>query len=93
MIVEGEFYKLKPIDDHSIRFDLELLYNISGKNPRKEFKNAGYGYSLDSAIKAIIAFAIHNKYSKEEVITLNKYLNEFREISEQIKKEITYYTE
>ena len=41
MEIVGDFYKLTPVNEHSTKFDLELLYEIGGKNPRKEFKNAG----------------------------------------------------
>jgi len=89
MIIEGEFYRLTPIDDHCFRFDLELLYNIGGKNPRKEFKNAGYGYTLDNAIKSIVAHAVYNKYDKVEIVTLKQYLKDVKDIYEEIKKEIS----
>lgn len=89
MIIEGEFYRLTPIDDHCFRFDLELLYNIGGKNPRKEFKNSGYGMTLDNCIKAISAHAVYGKYDKEEIITLKQYLNDVKDVYEKIKKEIS----
>jgi hypothetical protein len=88
MIIEGEFYRLTPVNEHSIMFDLELLYDIGGKNPRQEFKIAGYGYRLDSAIKTIIAYRINKKF-KESTLTLKQYLDEFKKISEEIKQEIS----
>lgn len=90
MVIEGDVYKLTPTSEHCVNFTLELLYNIGGKNPRKEFKIAGYGYSLEGAIKAIIAFKISDNH-KDDVITLKQYLNEFKQISEEIKQEISNY--
>jgi len=89
MIIEGTFYRLTPLNDHSLMFDLELLYKISGKNPRDEFKIAGYGMPLNSCIKAITAHAVYNKYNKSEIITLKQYLLEVKKVYEEIKKEIS----
>lgn len=88
MIIEGSFYKLTPISDSSPRFDLELLYDIGGKNPRKEFKVEGYGYPLESAIERCIHFATRKKFSKDEIITLGKYLDEFKKTKKEIESEI-----
>ena len=74
MQIIGDIYKLTPINEHSPMFDLELLYDIGGKNPRQEFKVAAYGISLEHAIKRIIAFAINKKLG-EEVVSLKKFLN------------------
>ena len=87
MIIEGPFYRLTPLNDHSPHFDLELLYDIGGKNPRKEFKVAGYAYNLDSAIKAIIRYATSKKLGNQ-VVTLKQYLDEFKSISEEIRQSI-----
>jgi hypothetical protein len=89
MIIEGNFYRLTPIDDRCFRFDLELLYDIGGKNPRKEFKNAGYGMSLPNCVKSIAAHAVYKKYDKDEIISLKQYLKDVEEIYEEIKKEIS----
>ena len=53
-IVEKDF-KLKPINECSTLFDLELLYSVKprGGEERFEFKNAGYGMTLERAIKKI----------------------------------------
>lgn len=88
MEIVGDFYKLTPVNEHSTKFDLELLYEIGGKNPRKEFKNAGYGYTLEHAIKAIIMFAINNNYDS---LTLKEFLDEYKKQSELLRKSIDSY--
>ena len=87
MIIEGSFYRLTPLNDHSPHFDLELLYKVGGKNPRSEFKIAGYGYNLDHAIKAIIRYAV-NQHFGDQVVTLKQYLDEYRKAAEDIKRSI-----
>ena len=62
MVIEGPFYRLTPISESSPRFDLELLYDIGGKNPRKEFKVEGYGYPLEAAIERCRHYAVRKKF-------------------------------
>lgn len=83
MVIEGSFYRVTPVNDHSAFFDLELLYEIGGKNPRKEFKAVAYGLRLDSVINDIIRYGINNKY-KDEVITFKQYVDEYKKQREQI---------
>lgn len=87
MIITGEFYRLTPINDHSSKFDLELLHEIGGKNPRKEFKIVGYGLSLENAIARAIAFGINKRFG-EEVVTLKQFLNVYKEESDKIRQEL-----
>ena len=54
MIIQGEFYQLIPVDESSLFFDLKLLHKVGGKNPREEFKDAGYGLTLTTAIKKCV---------------------------------------
>lgn len=78
MEIVGDDYKLTPSkSDGALLWDLELLYEIKSKSggTRTEFKNAGYGYTLKSAIKRIINYRIT---SKEETITLKEYLTRFQ---------------
>ena len=89
MIIEGKFYKLTPVSDISNFYDLELLYNIGGKNPRQEYKIAAYGITLPHAIKCIIRYTINNKFNTD-TITLKQYLDEFKKIKTTIEKEIDY---
>lgn len=81
MVIQGEFYQLIPVNEHSLLFDLKLLYKVKGKNPREEYKDAGYGLSLESALKKCVQYAISNKF---EVLSLKEYLEEFRNLSNEI---------
>lgn len=82
MVIQGDFYQLTPVNEHSLLFDLKLLYKIGGKNPREEYKDAGYGLSLESAIKKCIQYALNNKY---EVLSLKEYLDEFQKMQKEFK--------
>ena len=66
MIIQGDFFRLTPSGEHSLLFDLELLHTVKGKNAREEYKIAGYGISLETAIKKCIQYALNNKF---EVLT------------------------
>lgn len=88
MIIEGPFYKITPVNDSSPFFDLELLYDIGGKNPRKEFKIEGYGYTLETAIDRCCRYAVSKKYDKEEIITLKQYIDEYKKAFKEIKSEL-----
>lgn len=81
MVIQGDFYQLIPVNEHSLLFDLKLLYKVKGKNPREEYKDAGYGLSLESALKKCVQYAISNKF---EVLSLKEYLEEFKNISNEI---------
>ena len=83
MIIEGDFYKIKPIDNCSCLFDLELLYEIKGKNPRKEFKNVGYGMPMHRVLEKMISYSVTNKLP--DTATLKDYLNAFKEESNTIR--------
>lgn len=89
MIIQGNFYRIEPINDTSPLWDLYLLRKVNSKtNPREEFQLEGYGMPLDSAIGRIIRYAINSKYGKDEVTTLKEYLNVFKQIQEEIYKEV-----
>ena len=89
MIIQGNFYRIEPINDTSPLWDLYLLRKVNSKtNPREEFQLEGYGMPLDSAIGRIIRYAINSKYGKDEITTLKKYLNVFKQIKEEIYKEV-----
>lgn len=83
MVIQGEFFRLTPVNEHSIQWDLELLYKIKGKNPREEYKDAGYGLSLETAIKKCIQYAITQKF---ETLSLKQYLEEYRKIQQDIEQ-------
>ena len=89
MIIQGNFYRIEPINDTSPLWDLYLLRKVNSKtNPREEFQKEGYGMPLDSAIGRIIRYAINSKYGKDEITTLKEYLNVFKQIKEEIYKEV-----
>ena len=89
MIIQGNFYRIEPINDNSSLWDLYLLRKVNSKtNPREEFQLEGYGMPLDSAIGRIIRYAINSKYGKDEITTLKEYLNVFKQIQEEIYKEV-----
>lgn len=89
MIIQGNFYQIEPINDTSPLWDLYLLRKVNSKtNPREEFQLEGYGMPLDSAIGRIIRYAINSKYGKDEITTLKEYLNVFKQIKEEIYKEV-----
>lgn len=92
MIIEEHDYRLIQVSDSSTFWDLELLHVIKpkGKEPRKEFKNEGYGMSIEHAIKRIINFRIHNKYS-EEVIQMKDYLKEYKDQINKLEKLFDIY--
>lgn len=81
MVIQGEFFRLTPVSEHSLCYDLDLLYEIKGKNPRKEYKNAGYGVPLETALKKCIQYALNQKF---EVLTLREYLDEFKKMQKEI---------
>ena len=87
MIIQGEIYRLTPINEHSPKYDLELLHDIGGKNPRQEFKVVAYGVSLDRALERII-FCATNKRLGEEVVSLKEFLNVYKEESSKIRREL-----
>lgn len=85
-IVEKDF-KLKPIDDNSPMFDVELLYQIKprGGEPRLEFKNVAYGCSLESAIRKIAHYRVCCNH-REEAIRLKTYFEEYKKELDELKK-------
>ena len=85
MVIDGKFFKLIPVNEHSVFFDLELLYDVGGKNPRKEYKVAGYGLTLEYALEKAANYAVNKKF-KDETITLKQYLNALKEIKDDIKQ-------
>ena len=87
MIIQGEFYRLTPINEHSPKYDLELLHDIGGKNPRQEFKVVAYGVSLERALESTILFATNKKLG-EEVVSLKEFLNAYKEESNKVREEL-----
>lgn len=85
MVIQGEFFQLTPVNEHSLQWDLKLLYKIGGKNPREEYKDAGYGLTLENAIRKCIQYALNQRF---EVLSLKEYLDEFKRLQEEIKSQL-----
>ena len=85
MMIQGEFFQLTPVSEASLLFDLKLLHEIKGKNPRKEYKDAGYGLTLEHALKKCTQFAINERY---EILSLKEYLEAFKQIQKEIGLQI-----
>ena len=85
-IVEKDF-KLKPINDNSPFFDLELLYVVKprGGESRLEFKNVGYGMTMTNAIKKIAHYRVNCNH-REEAIRLKTYFDEYKKELDKLKK-------
>lgn len=81
MVIQGDFYQIIPSGESSMFFDLKLLHKVKGKNPRDEFKDAGYGLTLQSAINKCIQYALQNKF---ETLSLKEYLDEFTKMQEEL---------
>ncbi len=86
MTIEEQDFKLIQSNSTSTCFDLELLSIVNkGKtNERTEFKNVGYGMTLEKALHTIIMNRINNKY--EGSINLKTFLKEFKEELNNLKK-------
>lgn len=87
MIIEESDFKLTPVDESSLLFNLELLYSIKSKDgsKRSEFKVDSYGITLEHAIKKIVRYRVNKKYKEEEVITLTTYINDIKDEFKKIK--------
>jgi len=81
MIIAEEDFKLYPVVNSACLFDLELLYIVKAKSKdaRKEFKNCGYGITLEHAIKKIIIHRINNKYDSNSIISLKQYIKDYKQ--------------
>lgn len=83
--IEESDFRLTQVSDTSIFWDLELLCTIrpKDKEPRQEFKQSGYGLTMEHAIKKIANFRIANKHPN--AINMKTYLSEYKKIIEEIK--------
>ena len=86
MIIEENDFRLIPVSDSSLQYDLELLYKIQpkGKEARLEFKNVAYGVGLEYAIKKIAHYRGYSKHN-EEAIKLKTDFKEFKEELDSLK--------
>lgn len=88
MTIQGDFYRIEPINDNSPLYDLYLLRTIKSKtNPRDEFQLEGYGMPMEAVIGRIIRYAINSKF-KDEIVTLENYLNVYKQIKEEITERV-----
>lgn len=80
MIIEEDDFRLSQINEHSPKWDLELIHIVrpKGKEPRKEFKVAGYGLPLEGALERIIQHRLHNKH-QEDAVRLKDYLQDYKD--------------
>lgn len=83
MIIEESDFRLT--ESSGPFWDLELLYTIKpkGKPERQEFKDAGYGMTLEHCIKRII---IHRLEQKQEVYSLKGFLEDYRQEINRLEK-------
>lgn len=86
MVIEEKDFRLIPNSDSSLRYDLELLYEVhpKGKEARLEFKNVAYGITLEYAIKKIAHYKVCCRHN-EEAIKLLTYFKEFKEELDSLK--------
>lgn len=86
MIIEEKDFRLTPVKDGGDIFDLELLRTINkGKSTERQvFKTAAYGVSLPAAIRYIINARVVEKFPG--IIDLKTYLEEYKNILDEIKK-------
>lgn len=87
MEISEKDFKLKPISDDCPIFNLELLYVIKprGMEARLEFKNAGYGMSMENAIKRIAHYRVSCNH-KDEAIKISTYFQEYKKELDNLKK-------
>lgn len=85
MIIEESDFRLIPVKESGLLFDLELLkvINKGKENERTEFKNIAYGITIESALKYIANARINSKYN--DSISLKQYLQEYKDIINSIK--------
>lgn len=87
MIIEEHDFRLTPCSESSSMFDLDLLYVVNkGKdNERTEFRNAGYGLSIEHALRKVAMSRLEKKYG-EGTMSLAEFLKEFKEEVAKIKQ-------
>lgn len=85
MVIEESDFRLIPVKESGLLFDLELLkvINKGKENERTEFKNIAYGITIESALKYIANARINAKYN--DSISLKQYLQEYKDIINSIR--------
>lgn len=89
MIIAEKLFRLESVDENTPRFNLELLYVVNkGKsNERMEFKQCGYGLTLDYAIKKIAHYMVELKH-KDTAIKLKQYFSDFKTAIDELTKSL-----
>lgn len=66
-------------------WDLELLYTVKpkGKPERQEFKDSGYGMTLEHCIQKVIH---HRMEQKQESYSLKEFIQGYKEELDKLKK-------
>lgn len=74
VIEESDFRMTKALGTF---WDLELLYTVKpkGKPERQEFKDAGYGMTLEHCMKKVI---YHRMGQKKESYTLKEFIQDYK---------------
>lgn len=87
IVIKEEDFRLTQDSNSSMFWNLELLTVIRPKNKeaRKEFKQCGYGLTLEHAIKKIINYKIASRHQNES-ITFKAYLKDYKTLVSQITK-------
>lgn len=85
MTITEKDYRLT-LNDNNNTWDLELLYHVKpkGKAERDEFRSAGYGISMEHAMKKIINYKIAKAYP--DTLAYRQYLNEYKHLTDQLYK-------
>lgn len=86
MIIQGSDYRFIPVSSSSSSFNVELLKTINTRTGeiKEEFENVAYGVTLEYAIQRVIRYRIYKKH-KDQIITLQTYLDEYRQEVQNIK--------
>lgn len=77
MVIEEADFRMTSVASGPF-WDLELLYTVrpKGKPERQEFKDAGFGMSLETCIRKVVH---HRISSKQDVSTLKEYVQDYKE--------------
>lgn len=84
MTIEEEDFKLE-FNEWNSKFDLYLMQVINAKDPekrREEFKQHGYGMSIESCFRTIVTYRINRD---KDVITLKEYVQSYKKEVDSLK--------
>lgn len=87
MVIEERDFRLTPISESSLKFDLELLYTVKHKDGTTEdaFDKVAYGLTLEGALKRVAQYRVNNHH-RDDAIRLVTYFKEFREELDSLKE-------